>query len=222
MTLPQKGTRRITVDGEAYRWVVSVRRGAIRVAVEHAEVPGQRLDAYFECHDTYTRDASGDWRFKSQGRSIKPRIVQQLIREALRRGWQPTQRGLKPLMINDTHRVFSAPEAPPSSRDREDVRIKDVASEHISDLMFDVSLDPKWRSKLLNATVQQRFELPEDYVASLDRSLSERVHGYGLRFAVFNDGFTDDGWFVIGIECTQFKDVVMFSTNNPAVWCDES
>jgi hypothetical protein len=89
--------------------------------------------------------------------------------------------------------------------------VREIAVEQVSDLRFDLSLDPEWRRTLFAAEVHQRFELPADYGAI---GADSREHG--LRYAVFNDGWTEDGSVVFGIESVDFPNVVMYTTNNPA------
>ncbi len=46
------------------------------------------------------------------------------------------------------------------------------------------------------------------------------IDGYlqhGLRYAAFNDGMTEDGFIVFGIESIDFPDIVMYTTNNPSI-----
>ena len=47
MALASKGTRRMAVDGVAYRWVVAPDDEYMVLVVERADDPGQRLEASF-------------------------------------------------------------------------------------------------------------------------------------------------------------------------------
>jgi hypothetical protein len=94
MAMPKKGTRRIDVDGQAYRWLVSPNDGYIALVVESAEEPGQRLEAYFRYHDRYEPLGTGAERIVGQARSISPGTARAVIEAALRGGWQPSRRGL--------------------------------------------------------------------------------------------------------------------------------
>ena len=51
MALAKRGTRRITVDNRAYRWVVAPDDGYMVLVVEDANTPGQRLEAFFGYQD---------------------------------------------------------------------------------------------------------------------------------------------------------------------------
>jgi hypothetical protein len=91
-------------------------------------------------------------------------------------------------------------------------RLRDVAEQEVSDLRFDLSLDPEWRRILFGATPHERIQIPTDHPA-----LSQRVRDLGLHFAAFNDGWTDDGFVVFGISSVEFPDVVTYTTNNPGI-----
>lgn len=94
MAMPNKGTRRIIIDGQTYRWLISPNDGHITVAVELAEEPGQRLEAYFRYHDRYEPVGAGAVRIVRQARSIGPGTARAVIEAALRDGWEPARRGL--------------------------------------------------------------------------------------------------------------------------------
>lgn len=51
MALAKKGSRRITVDGVLYRWVLSPDDGYMVLVTESADASGQRLEAFFRYHD---------------------------------------------------------------------------------------------------------------------------------------------------------------------------
>jgi hypothetical protein len=118
--------------------------------------------------------------------------------------------GKKPLLIYTWESEQIAPGKLIVAAD--EVPLRDLAIEQVSDLRFDLSLDPVWRRTLFNAKPFERFELPTDYSA-----LTDQVREYGLRFAVFNDGWTECGFVVFGIESIDFPEVVMYTTNNPAI-----
>jgi hypothetical protein len=84
------------------------------------------------------------------------------------------------------------------------VRLKEVAREVVADLRYDVSVDVEWRRRLFGAEPRKRFDV-------------RRPNDYGLRFAAFFDGWTPDGMWVIGIECSDFPDVVTYTTNGPGL-----
>ena len=83
MTLPRRKSRRIEVEGTAYRWLASGSDEGINVYVELAENPGQLL-----CR-TY------DYRYDEAGNQIPVASgdVASLIRSAIERGWVPDKRG---------------------------------------------------------------------------------------------------------------------------------
>jgi hypothetical protein len=97
MTLTKKGSRRIVVDGQEYRW--QIRRkptysqdceyGTMTVAVERFTNPGSALTI-----DTgrYRLD-SCIWRYRTDGQSVTPSEIAQSIRDALAAGWRPADKG---------------------------------------------------------------------------------------------------------------------------------
>ncbi|MBX9580575.1 MAG: hypothetical protein K2X87_09730 [Gemmataceae bacterium] len=101
MTMPKRGSRRIIVDGEAYRWVVGPNDGYMVLAVERADGSGRRLEAYFRYHDQYETAGAGSYRVVGQRRSIRPGVVRTVILYALARGWQPSTPGREPFRVRD-------------------------------------------------------------------------------------------------------------------------
>ena len=210
MTLPKKGSRTLNLDGTEYRWLVTVRQGILHLTIEKAIDPGQRLQAYFEPHNLFKRGAARLWSLSRQGRSITPDIVARIIRHGLANDWQPASKGQKPLYIH----TWESDKIIPAEIETTDgeIQLKDLAIEQVSQLRCDLSLDPNWRQILFNADVFKRFVLPDNYFP-----LSDRVRKSGLRFSVFNDGYTEDGFVVFGIESVDFPDVIMYTTNNPTI-----
>jgi hypothetical protein len=103
MTLATKGTRRIVVDGVAFRW--SVRRrptyaqalgwSPLTFVAEHAEEPGAVLITEMPGAHPRTPVPSahpGNW-LGLPGRPVTPATVAAGIRRALAAGWQPTRPG---------------------------------------------------------------------------------------------------------------------------------
>jgi hypothetical protein len=77
MTLSRKGSRRITVDETAYRWVVSPNdEPGLGIVVEVEPGPGQRMVTWVE-----------------HGTVIAPGLVRRVILHALAHGWNPSQQG---------------------------------------------------------------------------------------------------------------------------------
>ncbi|MBX9622501.1 MAG: hypothetical protein K2X82_01670 [Gemmataceae bacterium] len=101
MGMPKQGSRRITVDGEAYRWIVGPNDGYMVLVAERAVDPGQRLEAYFNYHDRYEAAGAGVYRIVGQRRSIRPGVVRTVILHALARGWRPSAPGCEPFRVHD-------------------------------------------------------------------------------------------------------------------------
>lgn len=77
MALAKKGTRRITVNGSTFRWVVSPDDNpGMAIVVESAAAPGRRLVTWI-----------------SYGNVISPWLVRRAILHGLDHGWHPQERG---------------------------------------------------------------------------------------------------------------------------------
>ncbi len=76
------------------------------------------------------------------------------------------------------------------------IKKEDIAQE----LLYEVSENIKWRQTLFHAKVGERFEIIND-------------NGYGLKFAAFLDGWTEDGFWFIAVECVDFPHIVFYSMN---------
>jgi len=100
MALSKKGTRRINVDGEEYRWRIRQKptydQGAFATpmtfAVEHSGSAASTLIV------TTTVPRPDNWLLKPSA-SVTPARVADAVRQALRSGWSPAQPG-SPFMLN--------------------------------------------------------------------------------------------------------------------------
>ncbi|MCY9785774.1 hypothetical protein KIK06_17950 [Nocardiopsis sp. EMB25] len=100
MTMPRKGTRRITVDGVAYRWRVRARptraelaraHGRFGFAVEAVDTPGHPLVVTLD-HPRPSGDGCCPFGPPSEGRDpepVTPARVAEAVRAALSEGWAP-------------------------------------------------------------------------------------------------------------------------------------
>jgi len=95
MSIPRTGSRRIEVDGVAYRWTVRPRptyfqalseAQGLTVAVELEEGPGRVLIVSFQ------RSRPDNW-LNAPSAAVTPRHVAEAIREALAAGWVPHSTG---------------------------------------------------------------------------------------------------------------------------------
>ncbi|MEU9186847.1 hypothetical protein AB0D14_20325 [Streptomyces sp. NPDC048484] len=94
MALVRKGSRRIVVDGTAYRWRLRDRPTYFQglawspctFAVEHADTPGTTLVV------TTNQPHQSNW-FGREAKPALPSGVAQAIQLALREGWTPTAPG---------------------------------------------------------------------------------------------------------------------------------
>ncbi|RNB88334.1 hypothetical protein EDM59_04195 [Brevibacillus nitrificans] len=95
MTMSKKGTRRIVVGQESYRWAVSPAsnsKGLLVLTVEHTDYQGQLIRVYIES------DRNEYWlEFpkveKLTARAIKPADVSEIISQAVSFGWDPKRKG---------------------------------------------------------------------------------------------------------------------------------
>lgn len=97
MTMPRKGTRRITVDGVAYRWrhrsrrsVTEARARPLTFAVEREDAPGRLLSVtlgeWLPLSHYCCPDCSPD---EFMPEPITPARVAEAVRAALADGWDP-------------------------------------------------------------------------------------------------------------------------------------
>lgn len=89
MGIPKKKSRRITVDGLDYRWLLTFSRYAsffrsITIAVELIDSPGSKLVVYPVGVDHNYAD------YELDDAPFTPKVVEQFIRSAREAGWQPT------------------------------------------------------------------------------------------------------------------------------------
>lgn len=75
--------------------------GYMTLAVEPADRPGQRLEAYFNYHDRYEPDGRGGAKVVGQRRSVRPGVVRVVIEVARERGWDPSAGGPEPFRMTD-------------------------------------------------------------------------------------------------------------------------
>jgi hypothetical protein len=80
--------RPITVDGEAYRWILSPNDGFLTLVVYSQNRLGQRLIAHLSYEEKWVEDASGVRRSAGH-RIVTPRLVRKIILDARLRGWDP-------------------------------------------------------------------------------------------------------------------------------------
>ena len=93
MGLARKGSRKITVDGIEYRWVLSPDSGYVVLVVELSEHPGQRLQAI----------SDSEW-YERSPNAVTPALVARVIHLALQEGWRSSEKGLPPFRINNFDR----------------------------------------------------------------------------------------------------------------------
>ncbi len=95
MGIPKKGSRKITVDGENFIWLIRRKPtyfdvgydvGCLNVAVEHAEEKGSKLVIMAE--RAVIKDDNS-----TQVKPVTPVEVSSWINQAIKAGWQPKKSG---------------------------------------------------------------------------------------------------------------------------------
>jgi len=85
MGIPNKRSRRIVVDEQNYRYIITGNDGYIDLILESDEVDGQRLTVSFN----YNPDEV----WGKQTAQITPSVVKQVINYGLKNEWTPTEKG---------------------------------------------------------------------------------------------------------------------------------
>lgn len=99
VTLRNKGSRKIVVGNEPYRWIISAAsKGHIALIAEHGQEKGQKLHVHIESdiNDYWVRFPYVD------GLNLKivtPKEVATMISQAIEQGWNPKENG--PPMVFD-------------------------------------------------------------------------------------------------------------------------
>ncbi|RNB89616.1 hypothetical protein EDM56_10545 [Brevibacillus fluminis] len=99
MTLSKKGTRKIVLGQESYRWTIFLAtKGHLVFTSEHTNYKGQIIRVFIES------DVNEYWVDfphveKLNVRIIKPADVSEIISQAISLGWDPKRKG-QPLTFN--------------------------------------------------------------------------------------------------------------------------
>jgi len=88
MTLPEKGSRTISVNDTKYRWMVTGNDMIIDVIIEQDNVKGQKLLSGFDYHN-----GANEGYTATQERIVSPEVIKKLILRALEIGWEPGVQG---------------------------------------------------------------------------------------------------------------------------------
>ncbi|GIO06241.1 hypothetical protein J31TS6_22690 [Brevibacillus reuszeri] len=99
MTMNKKGSRKIVVGQESYRWLISpATKGLLVFTAEHTDYKGQIIRVYIESD---VNEYWADFPHVEQlnVRIIKPADVSEIISQAVSLGWDPKRKG-SPLTFN--------------------------------------------------------------------------------------------------------------------------
>ena len=92
MAFPKKKLRTISVDGIKYHWLVGPNDGFNVFVAQKEGVEGRRIEVYFPTEinsrwTEYPKTANSNLKI------IKPKESESIIRQAVRLGWNPEQKG---------------------------------------------------------------------------------------------------------------------------------
>ncbi len=92
MALNKKKSRLITIESNQYRWVVSPNSGFNVFVAEKEDVKGRKIEVYF---DRYINKFQSrfDPVVQKELKIIKPKDAESIIREAIKKGWNPHEKG---------------------------------------------------------------------------------------------------------------------------------
>ncbi|WP_163853630.1 hypothetical protein [Paenibacillus elgii] len=93
MTLRNKGSRKIAVGNEPYRWVISAAsKGHIVLIAEHGQEKGRKLQVYIESdiNDYWVEFPYVD---SLNLKIVTPKEVAAIISQAIEKGWNPKEKG---------------------------------------------------------------------------------------------------------------------------------
>ena len=88
MSLAAKGSRPISIDGEAYRWAVSPDSGYNVIVVQAADGDGAKLLVYVSYSNVRYASAGDEGQLP-----VTPALVTSIIRQGRQNGWQPDKNG---------------------------------------------------------------------------------------------------------------------------------
>lgn len=94
---------------------------------------------------------------------------------------------------------------------------KKLYEKHLSDLIFEISTHPDWRSRLFESPTFMKIDVTENDLHTLSEPLATVIRQHKLQFVVFNDGWTNEGFVVFGFNNSEFPKIEAYSTNNPDI-----
>lgn len=113
MTMPKKGRRKITVDGELYYWKTRINKQRIKhpsadafqidvtIVIEHSQYPSSDLIVSFIGKELWAYGVISG----VQTISITPSVVRSVIQYALNNGWKP-QKNKQNVVIKNAEQYF--------------------------------------------------------------------------------------------------------------------
>lgn len=93
MTISKKGSRKIVIGQESYRWVIAPSaRGTFTLTVQHYAVKGQllRVDIESEINEFWLEFPNVE---TLNYKIVMPAEIAFIINEAIQQGWKPREKG---------------------------------------------------------------------------------------------------------------------------------
>jgi hypothetical protein len=95
MSLSRRNSRKIVVDDREYRWSPSRDSGFMVLVVQHSSGNGKKLEVVIS-DDQHVIIENGSYSIEYDAVDqllITPKLVETMIREALKAGWNPEETG---------------------------------------------------------------------------------------------------------------------------------
>lgn len=204
MSLPRKKSRSIQISGESYRWMVSGKKGRLRLIVEAEKETGQKLFAHLPYFELFVRDPHGFWLPTKQVQTLGSGRVRQFIELGLEQGWQPKKKAPRSFYLRVPVQEYPVPSVDPDLG--MGFYAKEIADGFLSDLRFDIAMGGVFVD-LRPVPIGRSVPLP-DHIDQPE----------GLAFSIVREDFADCGCFNIRIQCDDFpsisiKDLMYYPEN---------
>lgn len=95
MSISKRKSRKISVDGQEFRWSPSQDSGYMVLVVQHISGKGKKLEVIIS-DDKHVVVENGSYSIElgdSNKLIITPKLVETVIRHSIRTGWNPTETG---------------------------------------------------------------------------------------------------------------------------------
>jgi hypothetical protein len=169
--------RLIARASREYEWVVRRRGNEFRLVIQDVAARGQLLVARFPVYVRHLLNESHG-EYYTRTRNI-PALLHRALDQALGSGWQPTVKGLPPLLLGSAGAWFN---------DARQFRLID----DLWTILDAICRDPQWRARLA-ANAAEFVPVPPEYVRGLDAELPGRLAEVGELVVYVRDSDHGDG-----------------------------